>query len=216
MAGWDASHLELRTNVAELLPSKDPAVEELQRTGRRASAARQVLQIAVESPDREANLRFAGALDRASCASCRPTLIAMAAYDVRDERAVLLGAQVALRRRSTTLEAAARRAARRRSTQAEEPALRRPARRRRVAATSIVEAPAQARRRASTTSPPATSRATAARAGLIVAIVSVRRAACSPSAPASSCATRRERLVAELRIPSRYHAADDRSASPAT
>ena len=80
-----ASRLELRTNLAELLPSRDPAVEELKRSGARIGGT-QVLQVAVESADREANLAFAGEVT-ARLKKLPPELVRMAAYDVRDERA---------------------------------------------------------------------------------------------------------------------------------
>jgi len=79
-----ASRLELRTNFAELLPSRDPAVAELERLSKRVGATA-ILQIAVESPDREANLRFAAALT-AELRKLPPDVIDSAAYDVRDEQ----------------------------------------------------------------------------------------------------------------------------------
>ncbi|MSP63295.1 MAG: hypothetical protein EXR72_23720 [Myxococcales bacterium] len=83
-ATWTASHLELRTNVAELLPSRDPAVEELNRTGRKIGGT-QVLEVAVESPDRAANLRFAGELTRRLHA-LPPGIIQMVAFEVQGEK----------------------------------------------------------------------------------------------------------------------------------
>jgi predicted RND superfamily exporter protein len=79
-----ATRLELRTNVAELLPSKDPAVEELQRLSRRIGGT-SILQLAIESPDREANLRLAGALTD-KLRALPPDVIQSAMYDVRTER----------------------------------------------------------------------------------------------------------------------------------
>ncbi len=84
-AGALASRLELRTNVAELLPSQDPAVIELERLGRSLDATA-VLQIAIESPDRAANLRLADDLTRELRKLPRDRL-SSAAYEVRDERA---------------------------------------------------------------------------------------------------------------------------------
>jgi predicted RND superfamily exporter protein len=79
-----ATRLELRTNVAELLPSKDPAVEELHRLGTRIGGT-SVLQIAVESPDRDANLKLAAALT-ARLRALGPDVIQMATFDVRGEK----------------------------------------------------------------------------------------------------------------------------------
>src|SRR5579871_664641 len=81
---WMAAHLELRTNFAELLPSRDPAVVELNRTADRIGGT-QVLEVAVESPDRDANLRFAGDLT-ARIRRLPPELVLAVAYDVREER----------------------------------------------------------------------------------------------------------------------------------
>jgi uncharacterized protein len=79
-----ATRLELRTNVAELLPSRDPAVEQLQRLSRRIGGTA-ILQIAIESPDRDANLRLAGAVT-AELRKLPPEVLQMATFDVRDER----------------------------------------------------------------------------------------------------------------------------------
>jgi predicted RND superfamily exporter protein len=79
-----ATRLELRTNVAELLPSKDPAVEELNRLGTRIGGT-SVLQIAVESPDRDANLKLASALTT-KLRALGPDVMQMATFDVRQER----------------------------------------------------------------------------------------------------------------------------------
>ncbi len=85
IATWSASHLTLRTNFAELLPSKDPAVVELNRTADRIGGT-QVLEVAVESPDRAANLRFAGDLT-ARIRKLGPDQVLAVGYDVREERA---------------------------------------------------------------------------------------------------------------------------------
>jgi predicted RND superfamily exporter protein len=79
-----ATKLELRTNVAELLPSKDPAVEELHKLATRIGGT-SVLQIAVESPDRDANLKLAAALT-AKLRALGPDVIQMATFDVRAEK----------------------------------------------------------------------------------------------------------------------------------
>src|SRR5205085_257126 len=66
-AGALASRLELRTNFAELLPSRDPAVAELERLSKRVGGTA-ILQIAVEGPDR---LRAASAgLDQLPAGYC--------------------------------------------------------------------------------------------------------------------------------------------------
>jgi predicted RND superfamily exporter protein len=83
-----AARLELRTNVAELLPSKDPAVEELQYLASRIGGT-SILQIAIESPDRDANLRLAAALT-AKLRALPPDTIETAIYDVRKERQFFL------------------------------------------------------------------------------------------------------------------------------
>jgi predicted RND superfamily exporter protein len=79
-----ASRLELRTNFAELLPSKDPAVQELQRLSTRIGGT-SILQIAIESPDRDANLRFASALT-AELHKLPPDVLQQATFDVRADR----------------------------------------------------------------------------------------------------------------------------------
>jgi hypothetical protein len=83
-----AARLELRTNVAELLPSKDPAVAELHHLATRIGGT-SVLQIAVESPDRDANLKLAAALT-ARLRALPSDVIQMAAFDVRAERQFFL------------------------------------------------------------------------------------------------------------------------------
>jgi predicted RND superfamily exporter protein len=79
-----ASRLELRTNFAELLPSRDPAVAELEKLSKRVGGTA-ILQIAVESPDRDANLRFAASLT-AELKKLPRDVLDSAAYDVRDEQ----------------------------------------------------------------------------------------------------------------------------------
>jgi uncharacterized protein len=83
-----ASRLELRTNVAELLPSKDPAVAQLQYMSSRVGGT-SILQIAIESPDRAANLRLAAALTSELRRLPADTLES-AVFDVRAERQFFL------------------------------------------------------------------------------------------------------------------------------
>jgi len=83
-----ATRLELRTNVAELLPSKDPAVEELQYLSKRIGGT-SILQIAIESPDRDANLRLAGAIEK-ELLKLPPDTLESAVWDVRKERQFFL------------------------------------------------------------------------------------------------------------------------------
>ena len=85
VAGAVASRLELRTNIAELLPSEDPAVKELHRTARRIGGT-VVLELAIESPDRDANVRFADAVS-ARLRQLPPKLVQSVIGGVRDERA---------------------------------------------------------------------------------------------------------------------------------
>src|SRR5262245_47145389 len=58
MAGALATRLELRTSFAELLPSRDPGVIELQRLEDRVGGF-EALVVAIDSPNRDANLRYA-------------------------------------------------------------------------------------------------------------------------------------------------------------
>jgi predicted RND superfamily exporter protein len=83
--GLLASRLELRTNVAELLPSRDPAVEELNKLATRIGGT-SVLQIVIESPDRDANLKLASAIT-SRLKALGPDVMQMATFDVRAERA---------------------------------------------------------------------------------------------------------------------------------
>ncbi|MDB4971267.1 MAG: putative rane protein [Myxococcales bacterium] len=83
-----ATRLDLRTNVAELLPSKDPAVEQLQYLSSRIGGT-SILQIAIESPDRDANLKLAGVLT-AKLRALPADTIESAVYDVHQERAFFL------------------------------------------------------------------------------------------------------------------------------
>src|SRR5690349_484380 len=80
-----SSRLELRTSFAELLPSKDPGVVVLDRMQERLGGF-ESLVVAIESPSREANLRFAAALaDRLR--ALPPDLVQIVRYQVRAERA---------------------------------------------------------------------------------------------------------------------------------
>ena len=87
VAAFAASRLELRTDLAELLPSQDPAVQELRRISRRIGGT-EVLEVGVDSPDRDANLRFAAALT-ARIRALPPRLVQLAAYEVKSEHAFL-------------------------------------------------------------------------------------------------------------------------------
>jgi uncharacterized protein len=83
-AAWLSSRLQLRTNFAELLPSRDPAVAELERLGRSLDGTA-ILQIAIESPDRDANLRFAADLTT-RLRALGPETVATCAYEVTAEK----------------------------------------------------------------------------------------------------------------------------------
>ncbi|MEO6952876.1 MAG: MMPL family transporter, partial [Polyangia bacterium] len=85
VSGVLASRLQLRTNFAELLPSADPAVEELHRLAEHVGGTA-IMQIAIQSPDREANLEFAGAVAE-RVRALGPTVVSDATYDVRTEQA---------------------------------------------------------------------------------------------------------------------------------
>jgi hypothetical protein len=84
ISGWAAAHLKLRTDFAELLPSRDPAVAELRRINSQVGGL-EVLNLFIESPDREANLRVSQALV-AELRRLPPRLVRTVAFDVRDER----------------------------------------------------------------------------------------------------------------------------------
>jgi len=58
-----AARLQLRTSLIELLPTRDPAVADLERTRTRMPDL-QPLLIGIRSPDRAANVRYADALTR--------------------------------------------------------------------------------------------------------------------------------------------------------
>jgi uncharacterized protein len=82
---WLASRLALRTNFAELLPSRDPAVIELERMGARVGATA-ILQVVVEGPDRETNRRFTEALG-ARLRALPPDVVDTVQWDARAEQA---------------------------------------------------------------------------------------------------------------------------------
>ena len=77
--------LDLRTDLAELLPNKDPSVQELRRLQARLPGL-QALIVNVRSPNRAANLQFAQTLV-AKVRALPPELVQLAAADVRAERA---------------------------------------------------------------------------------------------------------------------------------
>jgi predicted RND superfamily exporter protein len=79
-----ASRLELRTSFAELLPSSDPAVVVLKENARRMHELGP-LMVAIKSPDRAANLRYAAALT-AYLKSLPPRVCALAAYEMGEAR----------------------------------------------------------------------------------------------------------------------------------
>jgi predicted exporter len=79
-----ASRLELRTSFAELLPSSDPAVTVLKENARRMHELGP-LMVAIKSPDRAANLRYAAALTR-YLQSLPPDVCALAAYEMSETR----------------------------------------------------------------------------------------------------------------------------------
>jgi len=80
-----ASRLELKTSLAELLPSDDPGVVALTRTQARMGDL-SLLLIGVRSPDHEANIRYAEALTQKLRALPR-NVVELATYNVRDVRA---------------------------------------------------------------------------------------------------------------------------------
>ncbi len=79
-----ASRLELRTSFSELLPSNDPGVVTLERTGKRIGDM-SLLLVGIRSPDREANLRYAELITQQLRALPR-NVVALATYNVRDLR----------------------------------------------------------------------------------------------------------------------------------
>ncbi len=81
-----ARRLELRTSVVELLPSHDPGVLALEKTQERMGGDISLLLIGVQSPDRDANLRYADALTR-KLQALPKGVVELAAYNVRDVKA---------------------------------------------------------------------------------------------------------------------------------
>lgn len=79
-----ASRLELRTAFSELLPSDDPGVIALRKTGTRMGDM-SLLFVGVHSPDREANLRYAEAVTQ-KLSSLPKEMLAFATYHIRDLR----------------------------------------------------------------------------------------------------------------------------------
>lgn len=77
-----ASRLELRTAFSELLPTDDPGVVALRRTQARMGDL-SLLLVAIRSPDRDANLRYAEALAE-SLRRLPPSTCEIATYHVRD------------------------------------------------------------------------------------------------------------------------------------
>jgi hypothetical protein len=61
VCGWRASKLQLRTNLADLLPQNDPAVATMRETTRRLPSLSTIV-VAVPGPDPQANRRFVDAL----------------------------------------------------------------------------------------------------------------------------------------------------------
>ncbi len=84
VAGFFASHLRLRTAIAELLPSHDPGVVALHATERRIGDL-SLLLVGIHSPDPVANERYAAALTT-KIRNLPANLAALAAYNVRDVR----------------------------------------------------------------------------------------------------------------------------------
>ena len=82
-----ASRLELRTSFAELLPDSDPAVVVLKKNANRMHELGP-LMVAIKSPDRAANLRYAAALTN-HLRSLPPQVCALAAYELGEVRAFL-------------------------------------------------------------------------------------------------------------------------------
>jgi predicted RND superfamily exporter protein len=83
-----AARLQLHTDFAEMLPSADPAVRALEQLKERVDGTA-MLQLAIESPDRDANLRIAAQIAEALRREPRE-VVATVAYDVRAERQFFL------------------------------------------------------------------------------------------------------------------------------
>lgn len=85
IAGGLASRLALRTSLADLLQSDDPTAQAFHRIADRLPSTLMMV-IAIEGPDRDANLRAAAALTRRLDA-LRPALVDSVLGDLRAERA---------------------------------------------------------------------------------------------------------------------------------
>src|SRR5262249_7446128 len=79
-----AMRLQLRTSFAELLPPRDPGVVELQRLEDRVGGF-EALVVAIESPNQDANLRYAAEVTRRFRA-LPPDVVDLARYEARAER----------------------------------------------------------------------------------------------------------------------------------
>jgi predicted RND superfamily exporter protein len=80
-----ASKLELKTAIAELLPSDDPGVVALEKTQKRLGDM-SLLLVGIHSPNRAANLRYAEVLTE-KLRALPKTTVDLATYHVRDLRA---------------------------------------------------------------------------------------------------------------------------------
>ncbi|HEY0710485.1 MAG TPA: MMPL family transporter, partial [Polyangia bacterium] len=79
-----AQRLELRTDIAELLPSDDPGVVALNKTSKRIGDM-SLLLVGIRSPDRQASVRYAEAVTE-RLRALPPKTVAFATYNVRDIR----------------------------------------------------------------------------------------------------------------------------------
>ena len=87
-AGLLATRLELRTSFAELLPSRDPGVIELHKMEKRIGGFDSMV-VAIQSPSRENNLRYAAAVAE-KLRALPPELVDVVRYEVRAEREFFL------------------------------------------------------------------------------------------------------------------------------
>ena len=85
LSSYLATKLELRTDFAELLPSSDPAVIELRRV-QELMPGFAALVVAIDSPSKEANVRFAAAM-AAGLEKLPKDVVSMVAWNLRAERA---------------------------------------------------------------------------------------------------------------------------------
>jgi len=79
-----ASHLEMRTDLAELLPTDDPAVVAARATQDKVGDLN-LLLFGIRSPDREANVRYADALTQ-RLRKLPPKVLQLATFNVDDIR----------------------------------------------------------------------------------------------------------------------------------